>query len=256
MNQSLDTSLRALVVLEKLAQVSCPQTLTELTQLTDIPKSSLMRLLSSLEESDYITRLPSRKGYITGPRAHKLGLTILQTPPLLRACQNILRKLVETTGETCNLNVLEGMNVQYLMREESPGSLRLKLHMKIGSRVPLHCTASGKLFLALAPEHIRMELIRQVDFKQYTDRTIMEKEQLESELKLIRQTRMGIDNEEFVRGMVAIAVPVYNQQSSMIAALACHAPTAQVTLQDLKKHVPAMQTAVSEIAPLLGADID
>lgn len=254
MNPLSDRALRALVVLEKLAMVGYPQTLTELTQLTGIPKSSLMRLLNNLEKGAYVTRLPSRRGYITGPRAHKLGVTIVQTPPLLRACQNILRKLVTTIGETCNLNLLTGMHVQYLVREESPGSLRLQLHMKIGSRVPLHCTASGKLFLALVAEPFRHELMKQINFKRYTERTIMKKEKLESDLLQIRRTRMGIDNEEFVRGMVAVAVPVYNEQSNIIAALACHAPTAQASLHELLRHVPSMRTAADDIATLLGAE--
>lgn len=255
MNLSMNRSLRVLVILEKLARSEHPQTLTELTRRTDIPKSSLMRLLADLEEQAYITRLPNRRGYVTGPRCHGLGLTIIQTPPLLRACRNELRKLVAITDETCNLTALAGMHVQYLVREESPGRLRLQLHMEIGSRVPLHCTASGKLFLALTPEPYRRQLLSQVSFKQFAARTIVDRDALLAELQQIRSTEVGIDNEEFVRGMVAVAVPIRDEQEgTLIAALACHAPTAQCSLNELLAHVPAMRRSARNIAALFGSN--
>lgn len=254
MNQALNRSLRVLVVLEKLARSEHPQTLTELTHRTGVPKSSLIRLLADLEEQAYVTRLPNRKGYVTGPRCHSLGLAILQTPPLLRACRNELRKLVAITNETCNLTALAGMHVQYLVREEGPGHLRLQLHMDIGSRVPLHCTASGKLFLALTPEPYRRQLINQVSFEQFADRTIVDRATLETELRQIRSTDVGIDNEEFIRGMVAVAVPVRDEDGTLLAALACHAPTAQASLDDLLTHVPAMRRTAHCIATLFGSE--
>ncbi|HLR13641.1 MAG TPA: IclR family transcriptional regulator [Burkholderiaceae bacterium] len=254
MKEALSRGLRVLVVLEKLAQAEHPQTLSDITRRTGIPKSSLMRLLAELEAQAYITRLPGRSGYVTGPRCHRLGLAIMQTPPLLRACRNELRKLVAITEETCNLTALAGMHVQYLVREESPGHLRLQLHMDIGSRVPLHCTASGKLFLALTPEPYRRQLIDQVEFERFAARTIVDKHTLESELRQIRSSNVGIDDEEFVRGMVAVAVPVRDEHGVLIAALACHAPTAQSTLAELLAHVPAMRRSAHVIAQLFASE--
>src|SRR5690625_1166738 len=148
MTEPTSRTVRVLRVLERLSAAGHPQTLSQLTQSTGVPKSSLMRMLDELEQYHYIVRVPGKAGYVTGHKVHHLALVTLQAPELLRACRDVLRRLVATTGETCNLNAMVGDEVKYLAREESPGQLRLQLRLPVGTHVPLHCTASGKLFLA------------------------------------------------------------------------------------------------------------
>lgn len=253
MINGLSRNLRVLQVLQSLSASEYPQTLSQLSSRTKLPKSSLMRLLAELERHDYVTRTPGQGGYVTGPRCHELGLSIVQTPSLLRRCSSIIRRLVAITGETCNLNILTEDHVQYLVRVENPGQLRLQLHMEIGSRVPLHCTASGKLFLAMTPEPAHSQMISQLALERYAPQTITNRQDLEQELKRTQALKLGLDNEEFVRGMVAVAVPVHNDEGQTIAALACHAPTAQATLEYLIEQVPAMRRTANELQEILSA---
>ena len=254
MDELADRSLRALRILENLAVASLPQTLTQLAQRTGLPKSSLLRALNDMERASYVTRLPGRGGYVTGSRTHELGLSILRAPQLLRACRAALSRLVEITGETCNLNTLSGDTVQYLARVESPGHLRLQLHMDIGSHVPLHCTASGKLFLAFMRPAEQRALLGRLDLARMTPRTLTQPEALVSALQPIREQEIGIDDEEFIVGMVAVAVPIRDRDDKVIAALACHAPTAQASLEDLMEKARFMRRTAEELGLILSSD--
>lgn len=235
--------------------MSYPQTLSQLAQRTQLPKTSLMRILNTLEEAGYVTRMPSTVGYMTGPRAHQLALSVLQSPQFLRACRNVLGKLVAITGETCNLNALADDAVHYLLRVESSEHLRLQLHMDVGAKVPLHCTASGKLFLAFTPRHYQTKILDRIELIALTPKTIVQRDTLQAELDRTRARGIGIDNEEFVRGMVAVAVPVKDQKENVIAALACHAPTAEASLEELLGFVEPMRNAAAELSELLSQPI-
>ena len=236
-------SLRVLTVLEQLANTQYPQTLAQLTQRTGLPKTTLMRMLQSLEKAAFVTRMPGDMGYVPGPRINHLATRVLDTPHFLRACRHVLGRLVAITGESCNLTAPVGDAVNYLARVESAEPLRLQLHMEIGSLVPLHCTASGKLFLALAGDLQRRQMLDRIELTRCTPKTLCDRQALENELQRIRTQGIGVDDEEFVRGMVAIAVPVHNEQGQVLAAIACHTPTAQRTLAELLRYVTPMRDA-------------
>lgn len=243
--------LRVLALLEVLSGSSVPLTLTQLADRLGQPKTSVSRLLNDLEALSYVIRAPGSRGFVTGSRAHALGLAVVQGPSLLTACRSVLARLVEVTGETCNLNILVGDSVQYLVRVESPGDLRLQLRMDSGSRVPLHCTASGKLFLAYMPQPQYGQVLNRLRLVAMAPRTLTRRSELESALRAVREQDLAIDDEEFICGMVALAVPVRNAQGHMIAALACHAPTAQVSLKELMRHSTPMRHAADELSAIL-----
>lgn len=240
--------IRVLHVLEQLAATQYPQTLAQLAQRTGLPKTSLMRMLRSLELTAHVTRLPGDMGYVPGPYAHYLAVRLLQTPHFQRACRHVLGKLIAVTGEACNLTAPAGDAVHYLARVESPDQMRLQLHMEIGAHVPIHCTASGKLFLAFMQDAHRTQLLNRVVLDPLTPKTITDRDSLDKELRRIRAQEIGVDDEEFIRGMVAIAVPVKDAHGQVLAAVACHAATAQKSLHELLKYKDAMKAAAGEMA--------
>src|SRR5690554_2122406 len=251
MTEPIRRSLRVLKVLEILSTAGHPQTLSQLAYRSGVPKSSLMRMLDDLEHHQYVIRVPGKGGYVPGHKAHHLAIATLQAPELLRACRDVLIRLVGQTGETCNLNVMVGDSVKYLAREESPGYLRLQLRLPVGTHVPLHCTASGKLFMAMMPDLALKPLLKRIDLKPLTPKTITERPNLETALRTTRAQKLNIDDKEFVAGMVAVAVPVCDQDGVMRAALACHAPTACASLRDLHDHVPHLRRAAYQLADIL-----
>ncbi|MPW19554.1 helix-turn-helix domain-containing protein [Paraburkholderia sp. CNPSo 3157] len=246
--------LRPLAVLEQLASAGQPFSLSQLSARLHIPKATLMRLIESLETQGYVTHMPDSRGaeraIALGPRAAHLALATLANNTFTRACRSLLRSLVDALGETCNLTALDGDTVLYIERVETAEPLRL--HMQPGTRVPLHCTASGKLFLSQMPLAERRPAVSRLTLKRMTYRTLTDRSLLEAELDRLGARGIGIDNEEFVRGMVAIAVPVRDAANgNVLAALAVHAPTARANLNDLLEAVPKMKETALAIAPLL-----
>ncbi|EKS9795466.1 MULTISPECIES: IclR family transcriptional regulator [Burkholderia] len=248
--------LRALAVLEALASAGQPYTLSQLAARLHIPKATLLRLIESLETRGYVIHLPDSRGHdrgiALGPRAAQFALAALSNNTFTRGCRSVLRSLVDVLGETCNLTALDGDTVLYVERVETTEPLRLE--MRPGMRVPLHCTASGKLFLSQLNALERNAMLARLTLKKMTYRTLTDAQLLAAELDRLAARGVGIDNEEFVRGMVAVAVPVKEAASGrVLAALAVHAPTARATLNDLLENVPKMREAATRLAPLLHA---
>ncbi|WP_433705029.1 IclR family transcriptional regulator [Paraburkholderia sacchari] len=246
--------LRALVVLEQLASAGQPYTLSQLSARLHIPKATLLRLIDSLEMRGYVIHMPDSRGHdrsiALGPRAAQLALATLANNTFTRSCRVLLRALAETLGETCNLTALDGDRVLYIERVETTEPLRME--MRPGMHVPLHCTASGKLFLSQMSMLERNTLLERLVLTKMTQRTLTTPKALAAELDQLAVRGIGIDNEEFVRGMVAIAVPVRESESKrVLAALAVHAPTARATLEELLESVERMKQTASKLAPLL-----
>jgi DNA-binding IclR family transcriptional regulator len=246
-------ALRALAVLETLAGAGQPYTLSQLCARLHIPKATLLRMIDALEQRGYVMHMPDSRGHdraiALGPRAAQLALATLANNTFTRGCRSALRALVDVLGETCNLTALDNDAVLYIERVETSEPLRLE--MRPGMRVPLHCTASGKLFLSQMTMLERNALLERMALAKMTPRTLTDVPSLTAELDRLAARGVGIDNEEFVRGMVAIAVPVSDNAGRLLAALAVHAPTARASMDDLLKAVPQMKQAATRLAPLL-----
>jgi DNA-binding IclR family transcriptional regulator len=245
-----DRSLRALLALEAIVEAGEPLSLAQLADRLSTPKATLLRMLAAMERHRFLLREVDEKTYLPGPRAHALGLAALRNEVLLRRHRLTMQELVRDLGETCNLTTLDGDQVIYIDRVETSEPLRL--HVQPGTHVPLHCTASGKLFLArMAPEQ-RRAMLERLPLTRQTDRTLTDIDLLEAELERIRVRGVGIDSEEFVRGMVAVAVPIEDDQGRCVAGLACHAPTARRSLSEMMACIPRLQQAADSLARTLG----
>jgi DNA-binding IclR family transcriptional regulator len=241
--------LRALTVLEHLTEAPQPLTLAQLAHLMQAPKSTVMRLLRAMEDRGYVLHLPAERGFVAGTRATTLALRTLRGSNMRRECRAVLRNLVDKLGETCNLTVPDAGRVLYVERVETAEPLRM--HLQPGTFVPMHCTASGKLFLASMSLLERRLLLANLTLARHSPRTLVDPVALEAELARNARLGLGIDNEEFVRGMIAVAVPVLGEGGKAVAAIACHAPTARVSLDDLMAKVPNMRGAAEIMRSVL-----
>ena len=132
---------------------------------------------------------------------------------------------------------------------------RFRFGFHVGSRVPLHCTASGKLFLALAPEKIVLALFKAGELKRHTPRTLVEPETLLEALKTIRTQRYGTDNEEFIEGMTAVAVPVLDRSRKIVATIAMHGPVSRLPLSLAIERIPALRQAATKLGEALATGV-
>jgi len=242
---------RAFALLEMVVAESRPMSLAQMADRLDLPKPTVHRLASRLEADDLLAREPSGRQYSVGPRLNALAIGTLKSAMQRAPRHAVLEALARETGETCNLGILDGSAIVYLDRVETHWPLRLQL--SVGSRVPLHCTASGKLYLSQMPKRTRDRLYAAAPFERFTDNTIVQPERLESELDRIRAAGVAINNQEFMVGLVGIAVPVPDptQNDRMAAALAIHAPEPRLNATDIQRHLPALRAAATRLSDTL-----
>lgn len=244
-------ALRVLYLLERIAAANHPVTLSQLALRQSIPKATVARLLEMLVENDYLNRLPGGGGFILGPQAARMAIAALGNSTFKRKCRSILAAVVQSIGESCNLTALEDDHVIYLERVETQELLRLNIDP--GARHPLHCTAGGKLFLASMPSRERAALLDRIDLTAMTSRTLTNRKALEAELALLERRKIGIDDEEFVRGMVGLAVPVPLENQPITVCIVCHAATARTSLDDLLARQSELEDAAKRMAELFMA---
>ena len=249
MKAGSSVATRAFSVLERVAASAEPLALPDLVETTGFPKSTVHRLLQLLESERLLAREPDGKHYTAGPRLSTLALAALKNSANRAERHAVLRGLVEEIGETCNFTILDGDEIVYLDRVEAHWPLRLMLAP--GSHVPLHCTASGKLFLALMPAPRRRRLLAAAPLKRLTRNTITDKDRLLHELERIRAEKIGTDNEEFLAGLTAVAVPVPDARQRILATVAVHAPTSRMSIAKARTHVPALRRAAAKLAGTL-----
>ena len=240
------STLKAFAVLEAVVAAKEPVTLAELMQATGLPKPSLHRTLALFEEAQLVSREPTGRAYAPGPRLARFGLDVLQHDAVAAVRRTVLRKLVAELGETCNLSVLRRGELVYLDRIEADWPLRL--HLPVGTTLPPHCSASGKLLLAFKPRAERDALIEAMPLTRFTDRTITDRQLLAAELDRIAANGYAVDNEEYVIGVACVAVPVREADGTVAAAVAIHAATARLPLPRALEFVPMLNAAATEIA--------
>src|SRR5690606_17466574 len=181
-----------------------------------------------------------------GARLAGFGLDILRHDSVAGVRRTILRRLVDEIGETCNLAMLSKGELFYVDRVEADWPLRL--HLPMGSALPAHCSASGKLLLAFKPAAEREQLVEAMPLTRFTERTICDRQLLAAELDRIAANGYSLDNEEFVLGVACVAVPVRAADGEAVAALAVHAATARLPLARAIEFVPTLNEAAAAIA--------
>ena len=243
--------LRAFGLLEHVARAEGALALQELAADAELPKPTVYRMLAMLETAGLVAREPDGRRIAAGPRLVRFALDVQLSAAVRAPRHAILRRLADELGETVNLTMLDGSEVVYLDRVETEWPLRMTLQP--GSRVPLHCTASGKLLLALLPAARRRRIVSELPLPRYTDQTITDAKALDAELAAIRRQGRATDNEEYLAGLVCVAVPVTAADGRAVACVAVHAPVARMALDRALAHVPALRRAADALAGTLGS---
>jgi IclR family acetate operon transcriptional repressor len=241
-------ALRLFSLLEVIARKDQFFSLQSLVEETGLPKPTLHRMLQQLESAGMLQRDADGRFYGPGLRLRRLAEDLLLNNTVHGARHAVLRKLVEEVGESCNITALSGSEVLYLDRVETLAPLRFYLHP--GSRVPAHCSASGKLFLAQMTPGQRRRLLDQVPLEQYTPHTITDFDALEREIEAVRRDGHAIDNEEFLPGLFCIAVLVPRSGGRSNTGIAIQAPVMRVSSDKAQQFLPALKRAANAIAAI------
>jgi DNA-binding IclR family transcriptional regulator len=224
-----------------------PVDVLDIISAVKLPKATAYRMVDWFVTQGYLAREPGRRRLIVGPKLTNLAFGALSSSMRHDTPHVVLQRLVHTLNETCNIGTLLNGEVVYLDRVEAE-HWPLRLHYTIGSRVPLHCSAIGKLFLALAASLRRRRLLQSLELQRFTANTITDSARLDAELRQIRKEQVSFDREEYLVGVVCMAVPVMGKNGEMLAAVAIQAPEARVNVQTARRHLPALRNAAAELA--------
>lgn len=238
--------LRAIRIIDVIARQDSPPQLAEICRQVGLPKPTVYRILTTLEHAGWICREPGSKRYTCASDLTSIAGEVLMRSPSRIARRAILEELVEQTGETCNLTIPNVSSVMYLDRVESGWPLRTALGA--GSRVPLHASASGKLFLSAMPKRSRERAIRLVPLVRHTARTFTDPSRLLREVEEVRVRGYATDDEEYLSGICCLAVPVRDEDARVVAALSVHAPVARMPIDEMVELLPTLQQSAEAIA--------
>ena len=227
-----------------------PQSATAqgLSQALEIPAPTIYRWLDALCEERFIAAHASGY-YVPGERFRSMTLNSLQYEPKVTERRSILRNLSEKLNETVSLSIPHGTKLIYFDRLESHWPFQVNL--KVGAELPLHCCASGKLYLSTMDPAAALGVFERVVAKNSARNTITERPKFDAELARIRKTGYSLDDQEWFDDMVGASVPIMSANGSLAACLSTHALATRKTIKKLRSEIPIMQTAAAELATCL-----
>ncbi len=246
--ERIATNLRTLLILEAVANSTEPLSPTEINRHIGLPKQSIHRLCQTMVDEGFLIRDVYGKRLQPSPRTLKMAQRLLSSRQQNIVRHNILMDLSSNTKETVNFVLPEPDGMTYLDRVETDWIFRVEL--PIGSRVPFHCTGSGKCYLASLEQKQRDMIFSAINFEPRTENTITSAKQLNIEINKVAEQGFAIDNEELFEGMVAIAVPVRDSEGRFLAALAVHGPTQRLTHEILMSYLDMMYDGAEKLAAL------
>lgn len=238
-------SMKPFAFLEAVARAGKPLGILEFSTLLNIPQPTAHRIVHMLIDEGLLAREPGTRRYGPGDRLARMGIDLLAASVRLAPRRAILEELSGALGETCNLGVLSGNTLVYLDRVEAAWPFGLRFEP--GSRVLLHCTSMGKLFLSQLSAESRGRVLGTTPLYPYTANTIAELPKLEEELERIKARDVSTDNQEFLAGVVCVAVPIREPGGKVVAAIAVSAPVARMPLEQGLNHVGLLRDAARRI---------
>jgi DNA-binding IclR family transcriptional regulator len=223
--------------------------ITTLAQRLGLAKSTVHRLASTLTSAGFLEQNSQNGRYRLGVALFELGALVRRRMDVANEARPHLRELLEKTGETVQLGIVDHYSVLYVYEMESRRAIRMAA--AVGARAPLHCTAIGKVLLAFQPaDYIRETLER--GLPSFTDKTITRREALLELLEDVREGDYAIDDEESEPGLRAIAAPVRNHTGLVIAALGVAAPVQRMTKKTMQDCVPSVLATAQAVSARLG----
>jgi DNA-binding IclR family transcriptional regulator len=244
----IPTNLRLLLVVEEIAKAGTPLKPMQLSAALGLPKPTIHRLLQTAEAEGFLQRDLDGRSYGPGLRLRQIAVHTMSSERLRTGRLAILKAVAEEIGETCNLATPDREGMTYLDRVETKWPLRIQL--PIGTQVPFHCTASGKMYLSTLRDSTLEAVLNSRSLEGLTEQTIITSDALRAELAETRKRGYSQDDEEFMLGMTAVAVPVIDSTGRLMATLSVHAPGQRHSVADLIQFLPNLKDAAEKLSDL------
>ena len=244
-----NTLVKGLSIIELLAHSERSLGLTEIAAALDLAKSNVHRLLQALTEARYIVRDERNGRYMAAIKLWELGSAVLSKLDLRVHAAHVMDRLLTRTRETVHLTVLDGDEVVYVHKPDSPNPVRA--YTQIGGRGRAHCVATGKAMLASLPPAALARMARSL--KAHTPATIVEPPKFLQEMARIRVQGFAVNKGEWNENVCGIASPVTDVSGQVVAALGLSGPKERFKQAQLKAFAPLIVEAAAQVSKSLGA---
>jgi len=235
-NQSLE---KGLSVLKAFSAQRRSMSLAEVAEAAGMTKSSAQRMAFTLESLGYLRKHSRTRHYQLTPRVLELGFSYLDAHSLIEVANPFLSELTRLTGETSCLTEPAGYDMTYIARFVSAGFV--PVHMPIGSRVPMYCTASGRAYLSALPQEEALALIEHSQRVAHTSQTLTDVAGILESLQQVREQGYAVNAQELFLGDMTIGAPVLGANGRPVAAVHVVAPTSRWSRADAEKQLaPAL----------------
>ncbi len=249
-NTKKTASRRILAVMESIIQQPHLATASRLSRQLAIPLPTVYRLVDVLVEEKFVSEGPL--GYlVAGPRFRALMLNSLTFEPRVSERRAILKRLSAELDETVSVSVPNGESLVYFERFESHWPLQKKI--TIGDSLPLHCSASGKLYLSTFERESALRVFKNLRPIKHTGNSITSPKKFADELDRIAADGCSFDKEEWFDGMIGAAVPVRAPNGIFCASLSTHSLTVRKTISDIRAKIPRLLEAASALEKIFAA---
>jgi DNA-binding IclR family transcriptional regulator len=244
MNQSVTRALQIMTALG-----GEPRSLTELSVQLDVHKSTVLRLLQTLEAERFVTH-DAQHTYRLGSRLFELAGQSLEQRDVRTVARPHLEKLNVQTGQTLHLGTYEMGDVVYIDKYDAPQGVRM--YSRVGLRMPLHCTALAKVLLAAMPVTTSTAIADQIDYVRMTPQTITSAAGFVAELDRVREAGYAEDREEHESFINCIAAPIRDGSGAVVAAASISVPSISLTYDQVVALLPQLLEAVNATSADLG----
>lgn len=224
--------------------------ISEIASVVGLTPSSVYRVVASLEHGGFLEQNPANGKYRLGLEVFSLGAIVLEQMGLGRQSYPFMEELSRISRETVNLGVLRQGQVMWVQKIDSPELLRTGL--TVGTRVPVHCTAIGKVLLAHLPEERLEEIVRQRGLGKFGPNCITTLGELKAQLLKVREQGYSIDDEELEADTRGMGAPIRNHMGVVVAGLSVTGPARRLTYARLEELRPALLKAAEGISRRTG----
>ncbi|MGN9164370.1 IclR family transcriptional regulator [Tissierellaceae bacterium HCP3S3_D8] len=244
--QSVD---RALSILELISNYDEGLGITEISEKTDLHKSTVHRLLGTLIYKGFVVQDEITNKYRISLKLYELGTKRIGDLDILKASRHHTKGLMEEVNEVVHLVIRDKNDIIYIDKVEADNTIRMASN--IGKRSPLYCTSVGKAILAFSDEKEVEKVWKSSNVQKLTPNTITDFELFKEELKKVREQGYAEDDEENEIGVRCIGSPVFNFHGEVEGAISISGPTIRVT----KDKVEKVAEAVKRYADLISRDL-
>ncbi|CAM3295009.1 HTH-type transcriptional regulator BhcR [Paracoccus nototheniae] len=225
-------------------------TLSEVASGAGQPASTVHRVLHTLALRGMVESDPATQAWTIGPQAFRLGAAFMHRAGIVDRARPILRALMDHTGETANLGILQGDSVLFLSQVETTETIRA--FFPPGTRAALHASGIGKALLAFGRPDLFDMVTARGPLARFTDQTLTDPQALQADLARIRHRGFALDDEERSRGMRCIAAPVFDLGSEAVAGLSVSGPAHRIGAEHVKTLGAVVTAAATALTEAMG----